>query len=87
MTYKEFHDILKGYFTEEQITAMQKLAFINYEDAHGYRPVRKEQKQIAYEFIIDFLRDMDVTECVGYLKPVGIPLLVAIRLWNGLEYL
>jgi len=87
MTYKEFHDILKGYFTEEQIVAMQKFAFTNYEDAHGYRPIRKEQKQIAYGFIIDFLRDMDVTDCVGCLKPLGIPLIATINLWNSLEYL
>ncbi len=87
MTYKEFHDIFKNHFTEEQITTIQKFAFTNYEDAHGYRPIRKAQKQIAYDFIIDFLRNMDVTECVGYLKPLGIPLLVAINLWNNLEYL
>ncbi len=87
MTYKEFHDIFKKHFTEEQITAMQKFAFTNYEDAHGYRPIRKGQKQIAYEFIIDFLRNMEVTECVGYLKPLGIPLITAINLWSSLEYL
>ncbi len=87
MTYKEFHDRLIGILTEEQITTMQKLAFTNYEDAHSYRPIRKEQKQIAYDFIIDFLRNMDITECVGYLKPVGIPLIAAINLWNSLEYL
>jgi len=85
MTYREFHDIFKNYFTEGQITAIQELAFTNYEDAHGYRPMRKEQKQTAYDFIIDFLRNMDVTECVGYLKPLGIPLIAAINLWNGLE--
>ncbi len=87
MTYKKFHDRLIGILTEEQITTMQKLAFTNYEDAHGYRPVQKGQKQIAYDFIIDFLRNMGVTECVGCLKPLGIPLLVAINLWNSLEYL
>jgi len=86
MTYKKFHDRLIGILTEEQITTMQKFAFQNYEDAHGYRPIRKEQKQIAYDFIIDFLRNMDVTECVGYLKPLGIPLIAAINLWNSLEY-
>ncbi len=87
MTYKKFHEKLIGTLTENQISIMQKIAFTNYEDAHGYRPIRKEQKQIAYDFIIDFLRDMDITECVGYLKPLGIPLLVAIKLWNSLEYL
>jgi len=85
MIYREFHDIFKNYFTEGQITVIQELAFQNYEDAHGYRPMRKEQKQTAYDFIIDFLRNMDVTECVGYLKPIGIPRLVVINLWNSLE--
>ena len=85
MTYKEFHDILKGLLTEEQITIIQEFAFKNYEDAHGSRPTRKEQKQLAYDFAIDFIHDMDITECVRYLKPLGIPLLVAIKLWEGLE--
>lgn len=87
MTYKKFHDIFKNYLSEEQITTLQKFAFTNYEDAHRYRPMRKEQKQIAYDFIIDFLRNMDITECVGYLKPLGIPLNATINLWNSLEYL
>lgn len=85
MTYKEFHNVLKGMLTEEQIKVIQEFAFQNYEDAHDSRPKRKEQKQIAYGFIIDFIRDMEITECVGCLKPLGIPLLVAIKLWEGLE--
>ncbi len=85
MTYREFHDMLKGLLTEEQITIIQEFAFQNYEDAHGSRPKRKGQKQLAYNFAIDFIHDMEVTECVGCLKPLGIPLLVAIRLWEGLE--
>lgn len=86
MTYKEFHDMLKWWLTEWQIAIIQEFAFQNYEDAHGCRPKRKEEKQIAYGFIIDFLRDMDAAECVGCLKPLGIPLLAAIKLWEGLEY-
>ena len=85
MTYEKFHDRLIGQLTERQIRTMQRIAFQNYEDAHGYRPKRKEEKMLAYDFLIDYLRDMDVTECVGYLKPFGIPLVVAITLWNGLE--
>ena len=85
MTYEKFHDTLIGQLTERQIRTMQRIAFQNYEDTHGYRPKRKEEKMLAYDFLIDYLRDMDVTECVGYLKPFGIPLVVAITLWNGLE--
>lgn len=85
MTYREFHDILKRHLTELQITTIQKVAFKNYEDAHGYKPKRKEQKQLAYDFMIDFICNMDVTECVRYLKPFGIPLITAITLWHGLE--
>ena len=85
MTYKKYHDRLIGLLTERQITIIQEIAFQNYEDTHGCRPKRKGEKQIAYEFIIDFLRNMDITECVGYLKPFDIPLLTAINLWNRLE--
>jgi len=87
MTYKEFHDIFKNRLTEKQISNLQKFAFQNYEDAHGYRPVRKEQKQFAYDFTIDFLRSMGVAECVGHPNPLAIPLITAINLWNSLEYL
>lgn len=85
MTYKKFHDMFRLYLTEAQITAIQESAFQNYEDAHGYRPKRKEEKQLAYDFAVDFIRDMMVTECVGYLKPMGIPLTTAVNLWHGLE--
>lgn len=85
MTYGKLHGILRGLLTESQIQTVQELAFQNYEDAHGYRPKRKEEKQLAYDFIIDFIRDMEVTECVGYLKPMGIPLITAVNLWHGLE--
>lgn len=85
MTYKEFHDILKWSLTENQIAIIQDFAFQNYEDAHGCRPGRKEEKQLAYGFTIDFIRSMNVTECVGCLKPLGIPLIAAVNLWHGLE--
>lgn len=85
MTYKEFHDILIGFLTELQITVIQEFAFQNYEDTHSTRPKRKTEKQLAYDFIIDFLRDIDVIECVGCLKPLGIPLIAAVNLWHGLE--
>lgn len=87
MTYKKFHDILKQFMTEREIAIIQEFAFQNYEDAHGYRPKQKMQKMIAYDFIIDFMRDMNITECVEYLKPLGIPLINAITLWYGLEQL
>ena len=85
MTYKQFHDRLKWSLTEHQIAAIQEYAFQNYEDAHGRKPEKKEERQMAYGFTVDFLRDMNVTECVRCLKPVGIPLLTAIKLWDTLE--
>ena len=85
MEYKEFHNILKRVLTERETAIIQEFAFQNYEDAHGYSPRREDQKQIAYDFMIDFLRNMEVTECVGCLKPLGMPLVTAITLWHGLE--
>lgn len=85
MTYKEFHDILKWSLTENQIAIIQEFAFQNYEDSHGCKPKRKEEKQLAYDFTIDFIRNMNITECVGCLKPLGIPLITAVNLWHGLE--
>lgn len=85
MTYKQFHDRLKWSLTEHQIAVIQEYAFQNYEDAHGRKPKKKEEKQMAYGFTVDFLRDMNVTECVKCLKPIGIPLLTAIKLWDTLE--
>lgn len=77
--------MLNQWLTEKEIAVIQESAFQNYEDTHGYRPRRKNQKHIAYDFMIDFLRNMELTECIGYLRPLGIPLIKAITLWNGLE--
>lgn len=85
MTYKEFHDCLKWALSEWEITAIQEYAFQNYEEAHGRRPEKKEEKQLAYDFITDYLRGMEIAECTGCLKPLGIPLMSAARLWHGLE--
>lgn len=85
MTYKEFHDKLIEFLTERQIDAVQKKALQNYEDAHGHKAMSKGEKMLAYDFMIDFIRDMDITECVRYLRPLGIPLITVIRLWEGME--
>lgn len=84
MTYKEFHHKLMGLLTERQIAAVQKMALQNYEDAHGHRARNKGEKMLAYGFMIDFMRDMDITEFVRYLSPLGIPLGAAVNLWHGL---
>ena len=70
---------------KREIAIIQEFAFQSNEDAHGYSPRWEDQKQIAYDFMIDFLRNMEVTECVGCLKPLGIPLVTAIKFWHGLE--
>lgn len=85
MTYKKFHDILVGSLTENQIAIIQDFAFQNYEDAHGHRPDQKTEKQMAYDFTINFIRNMNITECVRCLKPLGIPLTTAVNLWHVLE--
>ena len=83
--FKEFHDIFKGHFTRREILDMQKVAFQNYEDAHGHKPIRKDQKEIAYSFIRDLLYNMEVCECVDYLKSFGISESNAIKFWESLE--
>ena len=85
MTYSKFHDRLMGLLTERQITALQKMALQNYEDAHGCKARSKGEKMLAYDFMVDFIRDMEVVECVRYLRPLRIPLITVIRLWEGLE--
>lgn len=87
MTYKEFYNIFKDYFTEWEISSLQELAFSNYEDAHGYRPMKKWQKQIAYDFLCDFLYNMDKKECIEYFNPFRKSHLVIEEFWNSLEYL
>ena len=44
--------MFKDYLTGNQITNVQEMEFIFYEDVHGYKPRRKAQKQLAYEFVI-----------------------------------
>lgn len=73
MRYTEFYDFLKDYFTEREIVGIQMLAFREHKDAHGFYPMRKEQKQFAYGFLHDFLFNniIDVEDCYHYLKTAG----------------
>ena len=85
MTYTEFYKMLKYYLTGKEIADMQELAFRNYMDAHGYRPMRKEQKQVAYGFIEDLIYNMDLEECVDYLGGYGIARYKAEAIWQSLD--
>ena len=46
---------------------------------------QKTEKPMAYDFTINFIRNMNITECVRCLKPLGIPLTTAVNLWHVLE--
>lgn len=85
MTYIEFHKLFKKYLSGKEIADMQKLAFMNYEDAHGYRPMRKSQKQVAYGFLEDLIYNMEMKECVDYLGCYGISQIKAEAIWKSLE--
>lgn len=85
MTYTEFHKMFKEYLTGKEIADMQELAFSNFEDAHGYRPMRKNQKQVAYGFMEDLIYNMEMEECVDYLGCYGISQYKAEAIWQSLE--
>ena len=74
MTYTEFYNFFKDYFTAGQIAGLQKIAFQEHKDAHGFYPQRREQKQFAYGFLYDFLYNniADADECYEYLKSAGV---------------
>lgn len=64
MRYTEFYNMFKDYLNGNQITEMQKMAFKFYKDAHGYNPMRKNQKQVAYGFLQDLFYNMESDECI-----------------------
>jgi hypothetical protein len=72
MGYKEFRDKLERFMDGKQIAAMQETAFEYYEDAHGYRPKRKNQKQFAYQFVWEQLQSMSINECIEYMGKFGV---------------
>ena len=87
MTYSEFYSIFEEYFTKEQISAIQKEAFLHYEDAHGHKPIGMPQKQIAFSFMFDMLYNMDIDECIDYFKSLfRKPHYISAEFWNSLEY-
>ncbi len=86
MTYPEFYNLFKDYFTGGQIAEIQRIAFKEYTDGHGYYPRRKEQKQFAYSFVHDFLYDMlDAEDCYEYLKSTGASKEIIEAFWKSLD--
>ena len=87
MTYSEFYKIFEEYFTKEQISAIQKEAFLHYEDAHGHKPTGKSQRQIAYSFMFDMLYNMEIQECIDYFESLfRKPHYITAEFWDSLEY-
>lgn len=85
MEYPKFRKMFEGFLTGKQIADMQETAFGCYEDAHGYRPMRKNQKQIAYGFIQDLFYDMSLDDCIDYLELFDVSEEIATRFWENLE--
>lgn len=85
MAYTDFYNLFKNFFTVREIQVMQDLAFSNYKDAHGFRPMRKEQKQVAYGFIEDLIYNMGLNECVDFLGSYGIVWHKATALWLSMN--
>ena len=85
MNYTEFYNMFKDYFTNAQIAKIQRSAFDNFEHAHGYKPIRKSGKNIAYGFIRDFLYNEDFSVCLDYLKTFGIPQYKAVEFLESLD--
>ena len=86
MNYQEFYNLFKYYFTGCQIATIQRIAFQEYKDAHGYYPMRKEQKQVAYGFVHDFMYNMlDPEECCEYLRSTGASKENIVAFWKSLD--
>ena len=87
MTYTEFYNMFKDYLTGNQIANVQEMAFGFYADAHGYRPMRKAQKQFAYEFAREYFYSMEVDDCIDVLWKIGVPRYKAVEFWQCLEWI
>jgi hypothetical protein len=85
MTYTDFYNMLNPYLTNFQIALVQDTAFQYYEDAHGYRPMRKKQKQFAYGFIQEFFYGIEIDECIEFLGRYGVPKIKSIEFWQSLD--
>lgn len=88
MTYTKFYSLLSKYFTNSEIAKIQEIAFKEYKDAHGYRPMRKNQKQCAYGFLIDFIYSeiVNCLDCYEYLKYTGVSFDSVKEFWKSLDY-
>lgn len=87
MRYTEFVHMLDNYLTGYQIDLLKRKAYQFYQDAHGYKPLRKEQKQVAYGFIKDLLYNMKIDECIEFMEKIGVPAYKATELWQSLEWI
>lgn len=87
MTYTEFCNMFKEYLTGKQLADMQDLAFRCYTVDYGYRPMRKNQKQVAYGIIQELFYRIDVEDCVDYLKQFDVPRYKAVEFWQSLEWI
>ena len=88
MTYPEFYNVFKDYFTGSQIAKIQQIAFKEYTYGHGYYPLRKEQKQLAYSFVYDLIYNdiIDAEDCYEYLKSAGVSKETVEAFWKSLDY-
>ena len=87
MRYTDFYNMFKDYLNGNQITEMQKMAFKFYKDAHGYNPMRKNQKQVAYGFLQDLFYNMESDECIDCLVKYGVDYKRAEAFWQSLEWI
>lgn len=60
MEFKQFEEIFKAAgLTPRQIKKVQQRAYKEYEDMSGKRVATGGQKQIAYDFLVTYLQEMD----------------------------
>lgn len=87
MKYTDFYNLLEKYFTGREIAGIQQIAYKEYYDAHGYLPKRKVQKQCAYAFLVDFIRNniVDAEDCYNYLRSAGVARVNIEKFWASLN--
>lgn len=71
MEFKQFEEIFKDAgFTPRQIKKLQRRAYKEYEDANGKKIATGGQKQMSYDFLITYLRELSNGELVDEMQGI-----------------
>lgn len=71
MEYKVFERIFKGIgLVERQIKKLRERSYKEYEDCNGKKIATGGQKKMAYDFLVQYLRELELEDLVNEMYSI-----------------